>query len=205
MTRWVETVSGGRDRGVRGLARAWVEVLVRPARFFERGVAPGDQAPGLAFAVCVAGVATASWLGTATASAPLAVEPPPVAYLLSWLGLTAFVAPVGLHLVAAVQTIAVLAGAPADTRAGVGETVQVVAYASAPCALSGLPVPVLRYACALYATALLAVGIAVRHGVSPARATVLSTPGALLAFGWAYQGLGAVPAAGAGAAALFGL
>ncbi|PSQ39591.1 hypothetical protein BRD13_02695, partial [Halobacteriales archaeon SW_5_70_135] len=53
MTQWVEEPSGGRDRGPVALVRAWAEVLARPFRFFETGVAPDDQAPGLVFAAAV--------------------------------------------------------------------------------------------------------------------------------------------------------
>ena len=53
VTQWVENSEGGRRRGPRGLGRAWLEVQVRPRRFFGSGVAPGDQAPALSFAVAV--------------------------------------------------------------------------------------------------------------------------------------------------------
>ena len=53
MTQWVEDVEGGRQRGLRGLAKAWIEVLVRPRRFFAEGIAPGDQGPGLTFAIAI--------------------------------------------------------------------------------------------------------------------------------------------------------
>ncbi|OYR96216.1 hypothetical protein DJ71_01240, partial [Halorubrum sp. E3] len=56
VTSWIENPEGGRARGPRALARAWVEALIRPRRLFANGVSPGDQAPALTFAVAVAGV-----------------------------------------------------------------------------------------------------------------------------------------------------
>ena len=54
VTQWVERPGGGRRRGPRGLGRAWLEVQLRPRRFFANGIAPGDQAAALTFAVAVA-------------------------------------------------------------------------------------------------------------------------------------------------------
>jgi len=60
-----DTVDRGLDGRTRprprcARVRAWFEVLTRPRRFFERGVAPGDQAPGLVFASVVVLVEEAS-------------------------------------------------------------------------------------------------------------------------------------------------
>ena len=97
-----------------------------------------------------------------------------------------FVAPAALHLVAALTTVALIAFV--RERAGVSETVQVIAYAAAPCARAGAPIPALRLACGAYAAALLVVGLREVHGASlPRAAAVAVVPAALVigyGFGW---------------------
>lgn len=190
MTTWVDEPGGGRPRGIDGLARTWAAVLVRPSRVFQTAVAPGDQAPGLTFAMAVVLVEETSRMvlvpgavpelaGGRLASAALVV------------GLTVLlVAPLGLHLVAAVQTL-LLWPLVAD-RAGVAETVQVVAYAAAPCALAGPPVPVVRVACTAYATWLLVVGLATVHGTSRRRAAIAGAIPAAVVFGYGFRGFAAL-------------
>ena len=198
MTQWVESPTGGRERGVRGLARAWVEVLVRPRRFFENGVAPGDQAPGLTFAIAVAfafvggrlllAPSTLSGYGrvaAATGSTYLTA--------LVVLGVACFlVAPLVLHLAAALATLSLIA--VVDDRAGVSETVQVVAYAAAPAAFAALPFPAVRLAAAVYGVGLLVVGVAVVHETSLSRAAAAGVVPALFVFGFALGGIAALEA-----------
>jgi hypothetical protein len=194
VTTWVENPRGGRERGPRGLARAWVEVLVRPRRFFRNGVAPGDQAPGLVFAACVA-------LGYASLRFALAPGGIPalggggalsVVLVLAAVGL--FVAPAALHLLAALQTLLLVAFVP--DRGGVSETVQVVAYAAAPCLLSGIPSPGLRVVCALYGATLLALGVSEVHDASPVRAAAVTAPTSFLLFGLGFHGVSAATTLG---------
>lgn len=208
MTTWVENPEGGRARGARGLARAWFEVVVHPRRFFRNGIAPGDQAPGLVFAVVVA---------LAFAGTRIAVEPALVpgvfggragsaVVALAATGL--LVAPATLHLTAALQTVLTILASvqvraslqaawngdgwlrTAD-RGGVSETVQVIAYAAAPCAVAGLPVPELRAACCLYGGYLLVVGLREVHGLSVARITAATLPAASIVFGYGFGGFAA--------------
>jgi hypothetical protein len=197
VTTWVERPEGGRDRGPRGIVRAWAEVMVNPRRFFRNGVAPGDQAPGLVFGVLVAAV---------YALTRVAVEPGPVTLVtttptgerfaqtvpdaLVVLAVVVVVAPATLHLVSALQTVLLMLSVP--ERAGVSETVQVVAYATAPCALAGLPSPTLRAACTLYGAALLAVGVAEVHGTSVPRAALAAAVPAALVFGAGFGGSAAL-------------
>lgn len=192
MTTWVENPAGGRDRGARGLARAWVEVITRPRRFFTNGVAPGDQAPGLVFAVSV----TLVYLGTRflldPSSTPVFGGRPYVSALLVLAAAGLIVAPAVLHLTAALQTVLLILSV--RERAGVSETVQVIGYATAPCALAGLPFPKLRVACAAYGFVLLVVGMSVVHDVSlPRAALVVAVPG-MIVFGYAFGGLFALEA-----------
>lgn len=175
------------------MARAWLEVLVRPRRFFANGVAPGDQAPGLSFAIVVALVYV---------SGLLAVQPERVLgegripILGESLGLTtvfvllitAVVAtPAILHLVSAIQTVILML--LVDDRAGVSETVQIIGYATAPCVFAWIPVPGLTLVCGLYAAGLLIVGLSVVHRTTLLRAAVAGVLPATFVFG---VGFGAI-------------
>lgn len=194
MTQWIEHPEGGRDRGPRALARAWVEVLVRPQRFFRAAVSPGDQAPGLTFFMTVVLVAEATrFLFVAGAYPELPVSRPLAAVF--WIGLVVLlVAPFGLHLLAALQTLALVP--LVDDRAGISQTVQVIAYASAPCACAGLPIPILRVVCAAYGTALLIVGLRVVHETTWPRAAAAGCVPAALVFGYGFRGFAALGSLG---------
>ncbi|TQQ82623.1 hypothetical protein EGH24_04000 [Halonotius terrestris] len=196
MTTWVETPEGGRSRGPVGIARAWAEVLVRPRRFFTNGVAPGDQAPGLAFAVVVAVSYVVGLLAVQpetildTSLVPILGGSPALTMVLVVLVTAVVAAPAGLHLTAAIQTVLLML--TVKDRAGVSETVQVVGYATAPCALAWLPFPTLAAACALYGAGLLIFGLAVVHETSLLRAAVAGAVPAGLVFGVAYGGVWAL-------------
>ena len=193
MTTWVETPRGGRDRGPKGLARAWIEILRRPQRFFANGVAPGDQAPGLSFAIAVALV----YIGGLMAVQPeriFGVDRIPL--LGDSVGVTAVfillltavvAAPAALHLVSAIQTVILML--LVDDRAGVSETVQIIGYATAPCVVAWIPIPGLATLCGLYGAGLLIVGLAVVHETTLFRATAAGVLPGLLVFGLAFGGL----------------
>jgi hypothetical protein len=188
----VRTPEDGRERGPVGLGRAWLNVLVRPRGFFRVGVVPGDQAPGLVFAVVVALSFVATRFLFTPASIPAIQGGPALSAALALLAVGLLVAPATLHLTAAIQTVLLMA--LVDDRAGVSETVQTVAYATAPCALAGLPVPTLRAGCTLYGAFLLVVGLAEVHDTSLVRAAVAAVVPASLVFGYAFGGFGAIVA-----------
>jgi len=168
---------------------------VRPRRFFANGVAPGDQAPGLTFAIVVALV----YIGGLLAVQPeMLLGDGRIPILGGSVGLTAvFVllmtavvaAPATLHLAAAIQTVLLIM--LVDDRAGVSETVQVLGYATAPCVFAWLPVPGIPTVCGLYASGLLVVGLAVVHRTTVLRATLAGIIPAALVFGVAFGGLAA--------------
>lgn len=186
MTQWIENPEGGRDRGPRAIGRAWVEVLVAPRRFFRAGVAPADQAPGLFFLMSVVLVAEGSRYLLTPGAAPF-VGGQAVAGPLLVLALTVvFVAPVALHLLVALQTLLLRVFVP--ERAGVSETVQVMAYATAPCVFAGIPSPAVRALCAAYGTVLLAVGLAVVHDTTFQRAVPAALLPAAIGFGYGFRG-----------------
>ncbi|PSP71518.1 hypothetical protein BRC70_04665 [Halobacteriales archaeon QH_6_68_27] len=186
MTQWVENPEGGRDRGPVALLRAWGEVLVRPRRLFRSAVAPADQAPGLVFAATVVLVEELTRVLTGTAAYPV-LGTRPTASVVFWLAVaTVLVAPAGLHLVAALQTVILIPFT--EERAGVSETVQTLAYAGAPCVFAALPSPAVRLVAAAYGALLLVVGTSEVHGLSlPAAAALSAVPSALV-FGYAFRG-----------------
>lgn len=206
MTTWIESPGGGRQRGLLGLVRAWLTVIVRPRRFFRDNIAAGDQAPGLVFAIAVTLIHTATRFAFASPSETRSV--PLLALILLLVAL--LVTPVALHLVAALETAFLIP--LAKSRGGVSQTVQVIAYAVAPCALSGvslralcvLPdtlalcslsgviVPVLWLATAVYGAALLVIGTVVVHDTSVPRAVVVTALPSLLVFGYGFRGIHAL-------------
>lgn len=195
MTTWVENPRGGRDRGPRGIARAWVEVLVRPRRFFRNGVAPGDQAPGLVFGVLVALCYVGGLLAftpervLGTEFVPLLAGSASATSLLLLVAVALFVAPATMHLLGALQTVLLIL--TVDERAGVSETVQTIAYAAAPCVLAGVPSPTIRLLCTVYGAGLLVVGLSVIHRTSVVRAGVAGSIPALVLFGYGFGGVAA--------------
>lgn len=190
MTQWVERTTGGRSRGIRALAAAWVDVMTSPKRFFRTTVTPGDQAPGLLFVMGVVLVEEATRFLLVPGVTPTFANAP-IASAIFVLGLSVLlVAPAALHLVAAVQTLLLIAFV--EDRAGVSETVQVVAYAVAPCVFAGVPHPAVRVICALYGAILLALGISIRHTVSFPRAILLTVVPNALVFGYGFRGFAAM-------------
>ena len=189
MTQWVENPTGGRDRGPVAIARAWVEVLVRPRRFFRTGVAPGDQAPGLVFAAVIVFLEEVTRQALVAGAYPVLGGQPLASTALGLALAVVLVMPATLHLTAAIQTVILIGGAP--DRAGVSETVQVLSYSIAPCVFAGPPTPALRLGCALYGTALLVVGTSEVHDVGVARAVPLVAVPAAIVFGYGFRGFGA--------------
>jgi len=190
MTRWVTESSGGRDRGPRGMARAWIEVLVRPRRFFRTGIGTGDQAPALTFVIAVVALEEASRLLLVENAVPPVAGGELASMAVALAVAVLIVAPASLHLVSALQTVLLMAGAP--ERGGVSETVQVLAYATAPCVFAGAPVPALRAACVAYGTALYVIGLGRIHDLSLPQAVALGAMPAAVAFGYGFRGFDAV-------------
>lgn len=201
MTTWIDNPDGGRQRGLIGLAEAWIEVLIHPQRFFRHGIAPGNQALGLVFAVVVTLIHTATRLASAPFPFPSLETRSVSVLLLTLLMVGVFVTPIALHLVAALETALLV---PLVTeRAGVSQTVQVIAYAVAPCALSGITLtahagvlgvltPLLWLITAVYGAVLLVIGTAVVHDTSIPRAMVVTALPSLLVFGYGFRGVHAL-------------
>jgi hypothetical protein len=131
----------------------------------------------------------------------------PVSALLTLAAVGLFVAPAALHLVAALQTLLLILFVP--RRAGVSETVQVLAYAVAPvvfgavapAVVGGVGAAALTLASGLYGTVLLAVGLGVVHETSLLRGGLAALLPAVLVFGYGFGGVAAFQSLG-GVAAL---
>jgi hypothetical protein len=185
MTTWVEP-EGGRERGPVGLAKSFTQVLANPKTFFDEAVSPGDQAPGLVFGMAVVLVEESTRLAL---NPDAALEFPTATWLAAALTVSLavlLVTPAAIHALSAVETLALAVVAP--ERGGVSETVQVLAYAAAPCAFVGVSVPAVTAVCGFWAFALLVLGTSVVHDVSLPRAFAAAVvPGALAfgsGFGW---------------------
>ncbi|WP_435154727.1 YIP1 family protein [Haladaptatus sp. DFWS20] len=189
MTQWVENPTGGRDRGPRAIVRAWGEVMLRPRRFFNVGVAPGDQAPGMVFGVLVTLVEISSRMAFGGVAVGGAGGDSFLSKLFVLIAVGLFVAPAVLHLTAALQTVVLMLFVP--DRAGISETVQVIGYAVAPCLFAGLPFPKVRAACTLYGAILLTVGTSEVHDTSLIRAVVVTSIPSALVFGYGFRGFDA--------------
>jgi hypothetical protein len=171
------------------MARAWVEALIRPRRFFETGVGAGDQAPALTFVMVIVAIEEATRFLFVENAVP-AVEGLEIPGSVALAAAVLIVAPVSLHLTTAIQTVLLMIGAP--ERGGVSETVQVLAYATAPCVFAGAPIPALRVGCAAYGTALYVTGLARVHDLSLPRAAVVGAIPAAIAFGYGFRGFDAL-------------
>lgn len=180
MTTWVEP-EGGRERGLIGLAKSFTQVLVNPRTFFDEAVSPGDQAPGLAFAMVVVLVVVATRLALYPSRALAFPAPRPVAAALTIALFVLLVAPAALHALSAIETLALVVVAP--DRGGVSETVQVLAYASAPCAFVGASLPAVTFVCGLWAFVLLVLGTSIVHRISVSRALAAAAVPGVLAYG----------------------
>ncbi|WP_135820765.1 YIP1 family protein [Halostella litorea] len=189
MTQWIENPTGGRARGPAALVRAWFEVLTRPTRFFRSAVAPGDQAPGLVFAVAVVLLEEFVRFALVADAYPVLADQRLLSGVL-WLGVAVLlVAPAALHLTAALQTVILVP--LVDDRAGVSETVQTIAYSAAPCVVAGVPVPEVSVLCGAYGAVLLALGTATVHGTTGKRAALVSAVPAAVVFGYGFRAFAA--------------
>lgn len=179
-----------RDGVVASLALAWVAVLFDPREFFRTGVVPGDQAPGLLFAVSVVLVSESLRFALAGNSYSVLAGRTVLSAVL-WIAVAVlFVTPAVLHLVGAFQTILLVP--LARDRGGVSETVQILAYASAPCVLSGVPVPEVRALVGIYATVLLAIGLSTVHRTSFERGLLAGAIPAAILYGYGFRAFDAI-------------
>jgi hypothetical protein len=179
------------------MLRAFYEVCVHPVRFFESAVAPGDQAPGLLFAMTVVLLEEVTRIVVLPGTYP-GLAPDTYAFLQSrplfallWVGIVVLlVTPAVLHLMGAVVTVVLIP--VADDRAGVSETVQVLAYSTAPCVFAAVPVLELQAFVVVYGAVLLVIGIVVVHRTSVSLAALVAAIPAVVGFVYGFRGVEAV-------------
>lgn len=160
--------------------RLWIETLVTPWRVFPDRVRVGDQTRAIIIAILVAGAWVAVRIGAAPGSFPI-LGGSTAASLLIWaLLLSVVVAPLGVHVLAAIATVVL--HAVASDRAGVSETVQTVAFATAPAPVIATGVAELQVLAALYGGALLVFGLIRVHRISIERAVLVGVIPAYLMF-----------------------
>jgi Uncharacterized protein conserved in archaea len=189
VTTWVETPTGGRERGLRGVMQAWIGVILTPRQFFANAVSPGDQAPGLVFGIIVATAYVGGLFAGNPSQIPGLSDSSTISAGITVIAVMLLIAPATLHLTAALQTVLLILVVP--SRAGVSETVQIVAYAAAPCIVAGIPISAIRVICTAYAAVLLIIGIREVHATSTVRAVIAAGIPATLLFGSALGGISA--------------
>ena len=119
----------------------------------------------------------------------------PVLAAAFWISIVVLlVAPLGLHLLSALQTLLLLVAV--TDRAGISQTVQVLAYATAPCVVAGVPIPAIRAIACLHGAVLLIVGLRIVHETSIIRAILAGFIPAFLLFGYGFGGVAALEALG---------
>lgn len=190
MTRVVSEAGVGRPRGPVGLLRTWAAVLVRPREFFASNVAPADQGPGITFLAAVVLVEESVRFALVDGAYPVLGGRPLLSAVLWLLVAVVLVAPAAVHLVAALQTLILMAAVP--DREGVSATVQVLCYATAPCVLAGVPDVRLQALCVGYAALLYVIGLATVHGTGPLVALATGAIPAGLVFGVGFRGITAL-------------
>lgn len=189
MTQWIDpSIRRYSDPG--GLIQAWIAVLTQPRQFFRESVVPGEQASSLLFAMVVVAISEATRILLVPDAVPV-VAGMPILSAVFWLGVAVLlVTPLALHLIAALQTILLIPFV--SNRGGISETVQVLAYATAPCVLVGIPIPELQALVVLWGFFLLTLGISEVHGTLFEPAAVLSALPAALVFGYGFRGFTAL-------------
>ncbi|ERJ06268.1 Yip1 domain protein [Halorhabdus tiamatea SARL4B] len=166
--------------------------MTAPREFFRQAVAPGDQAPGLVFLSVVVAIEESLRYVLVPSGAPVFGGRPVASAVLAVLVTVVLIAPTGLHLLAAIQTI--LLWPITEDRAGISETVQVLAYATAPCVVSGVSLAPLQLLAAGYGSVLLIVGLSTVHEVSYWKTTLAGATPAALLYGVAFGGFDALGA-----------
>jgi hypothetical protein len=189
VTTWINPSETGRDRGVRGLLKTYVSILISPKQFFDSAVVPGDQVPGLIFGVVIALGYTVGIVLVTVSAPPTVAQPEVLASVILLMAVGLIIGPITLHLAAAFQTVLLIGLAP--DRGGVSETVQLIAYASAPCLFAFIQVPIIRLMTCAYAWSLLLVGIRSVHSTSRLRAIAAGGPTGALLYGGLFRGFDA--------------
>ena len=190
VTGWIERSGNGDLPSPEGLARAWVGLITRPRQFFREDVEPDRHLPALAFAMLVVAISETLRLALVPDAHPVFGGLAVPSALLWLVAVVLVVTPIVLALVTAVQTL--LVKAFVDDPGDPTETAQIVAYATAPCVLAGVPIPEVTALVVIWGTVLLAIGVSEVHGPWFEPALALSAIPSAIVFGFGFRGIGAV-------------
>lgn len=172
------------------LIGTWIAVVGRPHRFFRNSIDRGEQSGALLFVAAVVLTTLVFRIGFGTLTLPTIGTSPLLSSIL-WIGvLVVLVTPLLLHLLAAVQTVLLIGLAP--NRAGISETVQILAYAAAPCIFTGFGHVGLTLIACGYALGLVVYGTAVVHDCGWLRAAIAGGTPAVMALGIGFGGFAAL-------------
>ena len=162
--------------------------LLRPREFFGTTVRANDQAPAV-YHIIIIGIATAA-IRLGVGPVPT-VGGSPLTGAVVWIAITGlFIAPIALHLAAAVATVMLMMTAP--KRAGISMTVQVWAYAATPVVLTAVDQPALTLIGLAAAASLTVIGTAEVHRLSIRRAVLAAALPIAIVYGVGLGGFTAV-------------
>lgn len=172
-------LNGGTDRSDRPpsaphamveTVRVWILTLIVPWRVFPNRIRRGEQLRAILFTILVAGAWVAVRVAVDFGSFPVLGNAPELSVLIWALLLAVVVAPIGVHVAAAIATLVLVA--VATDRAGVSETVQTVAFAMAPAPAIAVGVAEVQVVAALYGSVLLVYGLWAVHEITLERAVL---------------------------------
>lgn len=169
--------------------RIWVTALVTPGRCVTEYRLDRDQTRAVGYGVAVVAAWLAVGVTAGTVSHPVIGGMSTVSLVLWFALLGVLVVPVGLHLLAFVTTLVLIATVP--ERAPVSDTVQALAFGMSPAVLLAVPIVEVQAFVALYGSLALLYALRVVHGTSIWRAMLAGVLPAYLLF---YVGFGAADA-----------
>jgi hypothetical protein len=176
-------------RAIRG-GRRWLGRRVQPRRFFRSTVRANDQAPAV-YHIILIGIITATLRLALGPTAPPSVGGSTLTGAGVWIAVSGlFIAPIALHLAAALATVMLMLTAP--ERGGISMTVQVWAYAATPVVLTGLATPAVTVVALVLAAGLTVIGTAEVHRLTRARAALAAAPPIVVVYGVGLGGFAAL-------------
>ena len=168
----------------RTYAMVWFTAIVAPWICFTDFITERDQTRAIGFIVLMVVFWQLMTVLLGEPSHPIIGNSPTVSLIVWTVLLALFVAPVAIHLLAFVTTLVLIA--VVEERASVSETVQVLAYATAPVVFLPIPVVALQVAIGLYGSFILVYGLRVVHEISIWRALLAGIIPAYLLFGMGF-------------------
>lgn len=161
--------------------RVWGTAMIAPWHCFDRYTVEGDQTRAIGFSVVVVAIWLSLGTFSGTVSYPVIGEMPSVSFVLWFAVLALLVIPIGLHVLAFISTLVILA--TVRERATVSETVQTIAFAMSPAVFLSVPVVEVQAVAAVHGSVLVVYGLRIVHATSFWRALLAGVLPAYLLFG----------------------